>query len=100
MDVVSRVGSMIMIRGSFTYYFKEESVTLEIPHPMPLGNQYVSFNCYALQSRKKFKDFKRELSESSKKEYSNFNDIFGLATKHGIRATNGHKPTVIGRIAF
>jgi hypothetical protein len=88
-------------RNKFTYYFKEESVTLEIPHSQPLGNSYISFNCYSMQSRKRFKDFKKELLESDPAEYDNVNDIYGLASKHGVRATGGHKPMDFGgNIAF
>lgn len=91
-----------MRRGSFTYYFKEESVTLEVSRPResPIGKTYVSFNCYSLQSRKKFKDFKSELAHAKRGQYNNLNDIYGLAHKHGIRATGGHKPTMTDRIAF
>ncbi len=87
-----------MKRDNFTYYFKEESVTLEIPGKRITS--YVSFNCYSLQSRKKFKDFKQELAQSGPREYNNINDIYGLATRHGIRATNGSKPTITDTLAF
>lgn len=89
-----------MQRNDLKYYFKPESVTLEIPHPQPLGNSYISFNCYSLQSRKKFKKFTQVLLESQESEYSNLNDIYGLARRYGIRASAGYRPTVIDTIAF
>lgn len=91
---------MVMQRNNLTYYFKEESVTLEIPHSPPLGNSYVSFNCYSMQSRKKFKKFRQVLQESGDNEYSSLNDVYGLASRYGIRPTSGHKPTIIDTLAF
>lgn len=85
---------MIMHKHDLTYYFKEESVTLEY------NMQYISFNCFSLQSRKKFKDFKRELSESNPNQFNTINDIYSLATRHGVRATAGRKPTITDSIAF
>lgn len=83
-----------MKKNELTFYFKKESVVMEY------HNQFISFNCYAMQSHKKFKDFKTELSESKPKEFNNLNDIYGLASKHGIRASAGHKPTMTDTIAF
>lgn len=55
--------------------------------------QATSFNVFSLQSRKKFKDFRKELMESLPHEFDNYNDIYGLATKYGVRATGGHVPS-------
>ena len=91
----------IMVKkANFWYVFKNESVTLVISHSPPLGNQYLSFNCYSLQSRKRFYKFSKILQESEPNEYDNINDIYGLAQRFEVRATNGHKPTFIETIAF
>jgi len=91
---------MIMQRNDLRYYFRTESVILEIPNKGQIGNSYISFNCYTLQSRKKFKKFSRVLQESRNSEYSNINDIFGLARRYGIRPTSASRPTIIDTIAF
>lgn len=57
--------------------------------------QFISFNVYQLQSRKKFNDFKLALIESKRDEYGNINDIIGLATSFGLRGMVGHKPTIL-----
>lgn len=89
---------MMIKKTNFSYVFKEESVTV-FNHNSKL-EQYVSFNCYSLQSRRKFYKFQKTLKESGPKEYDNINDIYGLAREYEIRATNGHKPTIIDTIAF
>lgn len=89
-----------MQRSNFNYYFKEESVTLEIPHAKPLGNSYVSFNCYSMGNRKRFKKFSQVLMESDQKDFSTLNDVYGLARRYGIQPTAGHQPTITDRIAF
>jgi len=92
-----------MRRGNFTYYFKEESVTLVIKKSQPIGNSYISFNSYTMLSKKRFKDFKEELATCKRNEYGNINDIYGLAHRHGVGVAAGHKPKVRivnGRIAF
>lgn len=89
-----------MTRNSLNYYFKEESVTLVVPHPKPLGDSYVSFNCYSMQNRKRFKKFSQVLMESDKNEYTTLNDIYGLARRYGIKPSAGHQPTITDRIAF
>lgn len=92
---------MQMIQKSkLNYYFKDESVTLEVVSSGRLGNTYVSFNCYSLQSRTKFKQFRQTLIDSEPKEYNSINDAYGLARQYDIRATNGHRPTIIDTIAF
>ena len=88
-------------RNSYQYYFKEESVTLVIPHSEKLGHSYISFNCFTMQSRKKFKDFKQELLESKPNEYGDINSIYGLARRHQVRPSAGHRPMEFdGNIAF
>lgn len=91
---------MMIQKTNFAYYVKKESVTLIIPHSPPLGDSYISFNCYSLQNRRKFNRFVKVIVDSKKKEYDNINDIYGLAREHDIRATAGHKPTFIDTIAF
>lgn len=87
--------SMIVIRrNELIYYFKKESVTLEY------RKQYISFNCYALQNRKKFRDFVHILQASDNSEYSNINDIYGLARRCEIRPVMGYKPTILDTVAF
>jgi hypothetical protein len=89
---------MIMQKTNFSFYFKEESVT--VWQCKSNLNQFLSFNCYSLQSRKKFYKFKDELANSTPSQYNNINDIYGLARRFDIRASNGHKPTIIKTIAF
>lgn len=91
---------MIVNKGNFAYYIRDESVTLVIPHTPPLGDSYISFNCFSLQNRRKFHRFAKVIVESGPKEFNNINDIYGLARKFEIRATAGHKPTFVGTIAF
>ena len=78
----------ILNRGQCTYYIKEESIVLHY------NSQYTSFNVYQLQNRKRFKDFKAAILESSRDEYGNINDIIGLATKFGLIGMVGRKPTI------
>jgi len=79
---------IIIDRGQCVYYIKEESIVLQY------NKQYTSFNVYALQNRKKFKDFKLELLESNANQYNNIHDILSLAMRHGLRGMLGHKPIV------
>lgn len=80
---------IIVNRGSCTYYVKEESIVLHY------NLQYTSFNVYQLQNRKRFKDFKAAILESSKNEYSNINDALGLATRFGLIGMVGRKPLIV-----
>lgn len=92
-----------MRRGNFTYYFKEESVVLAIPHGDKLGSTYINFHCYNMSSRRSFNHFKEELQNCRPREYNNINDVYGLAFKYGVGASAGHKPKVRvinGKIAF
>lgn len=94
------MGSWMVVKSNFSYVFKEESVTVfrtqDTPH-----RQYISFNCYSLQSRKKFYRFQEVLKNSKPTEYDDISDIYGLAKQYEIRATNGHKPEIVDdRIAF
>lgn len=93
---------LMMNRNQLRYYFKDEAVLLEIPSKRHshMGNTYISFNCYALQSRKKFNKFKRVLMESRESEYGNISDVYGLASRYGVRPTHAHKPTFVDTIAF
>lgn len=61
-----------------------------------IGDSYISYNCYALQSRKKFKQFRQTILDSRPREYNNINDAFELAREHNLRAVMGHKPDFIG----
>lgn len=85
---------IIVKRNECTYYIKDESIVLEY------NNQYISFNVYALQNRKRFKDFKLTLLESSRGEYSNINDIVGLASSFGLRGMAGYKPIINKKDTF
>ena len=91
---------LIMQREKYTYYFKEESVLLKIPHSTPLGDSYISFNCYNMQSRKKFKKFSQVIQDSSDKEYTDLNSVYGLARHYGINISSANKPTITDHIAF
>lgn len=88
-----------MIRKTnFSYVINEESVV--VWNHQSSFEQYISFNCFSLQSRKKFNKFKQEIANSTPEQYDNINDIYGLANRFEIRATGGHRPTIIDRIAF
>ncbi len=88
----------MIIKTNYSYVIKEESVT--VWNHQAKMEQYISFNCFSLQSRKKFNKFKLEIANSLPEEYDNINDIYGLATRFDIRATGGHRPTFIDTIAF
>lgn len=79
---------IIIKRKQSTYYIKEESIIHEY------NGQYVSYNVYSLQNRKRFKDFKQTLLESQPHEYDKIADVFRLAMKFGLKGTAGHKPTI------
>lgn len=79
---------VIIKRKKCVYYIKEEEVVMEY------NNQFASFNVYALQSRKKFKDYKLELMESKRDQFDNINDAIGLARKHGLISGVGFCPTL------
>jgi hypothetical protein len=84
---------------NYSYVFKEESVTV-FRNNDRLG-QYISFNCYSLQSRKKFYQFREKLQNSKQGEFDDINDIYHLARIYEIRASHGHKPTFVDdKIAF
>lgn len=89
---------MMIQKANFSYVFREESV-LVFKNSDQL-KQTISFNCYSLQSRKKFYQFREALQNSGKKEYDNLNDIYGLAREFDIRASGGHRPTFAENIAF
>lgn len=79
---------IIIKRTQCTYYIKEESIILEY------NNQFTSYNVYALQNRKRFKDFKLALLESKRHEYDNINDIVGLALRYGLIGMTAHRPII------
>lgn len=88
-------------RGKFKYYVGQKSVLLQIEHPMPLGNSYISFNTYASANRlKNFKKFSRALVNSKEDQFACVNDIYGLANRYHLRPTAGRKPEIVGTIAF
>ena len=78
----------IINRGQCVYYVKDESVVLEY------NNQFISFNVYKLQNRKKFKDFKKSIEDSLDGEYSDINSIMGLARSYGLIGMVGRKPII------
>lgn len=79
---------IIIKRKQSTYYIKEESIVHEY------NKQFISYNVYALQNRKRFKDFKNVLLESQPHEYDSIIDVISLARQFGLRGTAGHKPTI------
>lgn len=80
---------MIVIkRKQITYYVREESIIAEY------NKQYISYNVFSLQNRKRFKDFKATLLESAPHEYDTINDLISLSIKQGLKGTVGYKPTV------
>lgn len=79
---------IIIKRKQSTYFIKEESIIHEY------NKQYVSYNVYSLQNRKRFKDFKQTLLESQPHEYDKIADVFSLAMRFGLKGTAGHKPEV------
>lgn len=93
---------MLMIqKTNFSYVLKDESVTVFRTQNTP-NRQYISFNCYQLQSRRKFYKFKDTIQNSGPEEYNDINDIYGLARRFELKATNGHNPISVidGKIAF
>lgn len=85
---------MRMVRNDLIYHFSRESVTLEY------HDQYLSFNSYELQSKRRYNNFANELKSSESDQYGNLNSIIHLAKKHGIRPMKGCKPTIVNNIAF
>jgi hypothetical protein len=81
---------LIIKKKQSTYYVKEESIVVHY------GIQYISYNVYTLQNRKRFKDFKQALLESQPHEYSSISDIIGLGSRFGLRGMLGHKPYLNG----
>lgn len=77
---------IIIKRKQSTYYIREESIIHEY------NRQYVSYNVYSLQNRKRFKDFKATILESQPDEYDKIADVFSLAMRFGLKGTAGHKP--------
>ena len=78
----------VIKRKQSTYYIKEESIIHEY------NQQYVSYNVYSLQNRKRFKDFKQALLESAPHEYDKIADVFSLAMRYGLKGTAGNKPKI------
>lgn len=79
---------IIIKRNRCTYYVREESIILEY------GRQFISYNVYSLQNRKRFKDFKATLLESQPYEYDNIQDLIGLSMRFGLKGTTGYRPTI------
>lgn len=69
---------IVVKRGTNTFYVKEESITWEN------GINLSSFNVYALQNRKRFKDIKKAILESSKDELLTMDDVIALSMKIGL----------------
>lgn len=81
-------------RNDLYYHINKESVTLEY------HSQYISFNSYAIQSKRRYNNFVKELVTSEEDEYNDLNSLMGLAKKHGIKPMKGCKQTIINNIAF
>ena len=79
---------IIIKKKESTFYVKEESIIWEY------NKQYSSFNVYALQNRKRFRDFKEELLNSSYEEFDSVNDVYSLALKYKLVSTVAHKPNI------
>lgn len=91
----------ILERGNFKYHVSQKSVLLQIPHPMPLGDCYISFSTYASSNRlKHFRKFQKALVNSKETQFSSVNDIYGLANRYHLKPTAGRKPEIVGTIAF
>lgn len=89
---------MIIRKTNYSYVVKKESVT--VYNHNASSPQYISFNCYSLQSRSKFYAFQKEIEASTPDQYDNINDIYGLAREYEVRGSAGHKPTITDNIAF
>lgn len=85
---------IIISRKQCTYYIKDTSIILEY------NNQFISYNTYLLQNRKKFKDFKNILLESEQGEYDNINDIVALAREYSLVGMAAHKPVITDEDLF
>lgn len=85
---------IIISRKQCTYYIKDTSIIMEY------NNQFVSYNTYLLQNRKKFKDFKNILLESEPHEYDNINDIVALAREYSLIGMAARKPTITDEDVF
>ena len=78
----------IIKRKQSTFYIREESVIHEY------NNQYISYNVYSLQNRKRFKDFKQTLLESQPHEYDSISEVFALSSRFGLKGNAGHRPHI------
>lgn len=81
---------IIIKRDKCIYYIKEESITVGY------GIQYISYNVYALQNRKRFKDFKARLLDSYPNEYAEIRELLSLAMEFGLKGMVGRKPLLHG----
>lgn len=81
-------------RGDLKYYFHAHSITVDY------HDQFIAFNSHMLNNRKKFRVFRRTLENSSEDKFDSMNDLYGLARKLNIKATAGHRPTIVDTIAF
>lgn len=79
---------VILEKKNVSYYIKEESVIVEY------NNQFISYNVYSLQNRKRFKDFKQSLIESTTDEYSTINELMSLAMRYGLKGMVGRRPQI------
>jgi hypothetical protein len=79
---------IIIQRKKLTYYIKEESIIVEY------NAQYISYNVYSLQNRKRFKDFKKSILESHYDEYEDIHELMSLAMKFGLKGMVGRKPLI------
>jgi hypothetical protein len=79
---------IIIPRKSCTFYIKDESIILHY------NLQYISYNVYQLQNRKRFKDFRTILLESNRDEYNNISEVIELANRFNLHGMVGHKPVV------
>jgi hypothetical protein len=88
---------MIRNKEQFSFVISETSVQVIKRHNQ---EPCLSFNVYNAQSRHKFNNFRETLAKSPKNKYDNFNDLYGLAIRHQIRGSSGHRITIHKNIAY
>lgn len=90
---------MMIVKANYSYVIKKESIT--VFRNQNTLNQYISFNCYTLQSRRKFNQFKQVIEKSRPDQYDEINSIYRLARQFEVPASGGRRPTtIVGKIAF
>lgn len=79
----------IVKRGNITYYIKTEAVIVGIN-----DFQHIAYTIYALQNRKPFYDFRREIINSGQGDFTTVTDIIELGQKYGLKAVGSQKPKI------